>query len=136
MPPLSQSLHEELGKRLRQRREELVETVRARTDAPEGEAPAISPIPHRGQPEDGQVAEMVSHNEQHFADHETALLHQIDEAIGRLESGGAGICVVCGCEISEERLLATPWVQTCIVCQQRIEDEHERTHRDGAPPTM
>ena len=56
----------------------------------------------------------------------------VDAAIGRLENGGYGICVSCGCDIPEERLLATPTVQTCIQCQERIEQE-EGT---GRGPTM
>jgi DnaK suppressor protein len=132
MPPISQELHEELGKRLRQSREDMLATVHARTDGDTDDRPAISPNAHMGQNDDAPTAEMLSHNEEHLAEHETNMLHEIDAALGRLESGGAGICVVCGCDIPEERLLATPTVQTCIQCQERIEKE-EGT---GRGPTM
>jgi len=132
MPPISAELHEELGKRLRQSREDILATVQARTEGDTDDRPAISPNAHMGQNDDAPTAEMLSHNEEHLAEHETNLLHDIDAAIGRLESGGAGVCVVCGCDIPEERLLATPTVQTCIVCQERIEKE-EGT---GRGPTM
>ena len=132
MPPISAELHEELGKRLRQSREDILATVQARTKGDTDDRPAISPNAHMGQNDDAPTAEMLSHNEEHLAEHETNLLHDIDAAIGRLESGGAGVCVVCGCDIPEERLLATPTVQTCIVCQERIEKE-EGT---GRGPTM
>jgi DnaK suppressor protein len=75
---------------------------------------------------------MISHNEEHFADQETAHLHAIDVALGRLESGGYGICVECGREIAEARLLATPTVQTCIQCQELLEKEQRR----GAGPAI
>lgn len=132
MPPISPELHEELGKRLRQSREDILATVHARTDGDTDDRPAISPNAHMGQNDDAPTAEMLSHNEEHFAEHETNMLHEIDAAIGRLESGGAGICVVCGCDIPEERLLATPTVQTCIQCQERIEKEEG----SGRGPTM
>jgi len=132
MPPISQELHEELGKRLRQSRDDIMATVHARTDGDTEDRPAISPNAHMGQNDDAPTAEMLSHNEEHLAEHETNMLHEIDAAIGRLESGGAGICVVCGCDIPEERLLATPTVQTCIPCQERIEKEEG----SGRGPTM
>jgi DnaK suppressor protein len=132
MPPISQELHEELGKRLRQSRDDIMATVHARTDGDTDDRPAISPNAHMGQNDDAPTAEMLSHNEEHLAEHETDMLHEIDAALGRLDSGGAGICVVCGCDIPEERLLATPTVQTCIQCQERIEKE-EGT---GRGPTM
>lgn len=132
MPPISPELHEELGKRLRQSREDILATVHARTDGDTDDRPAISPNAHMGQNDDAPAAEMLSHNEEHLAEHETNMLHEIDAAIGRLESGGAGICVVCGCDIPEERLLATPTVQTCIQCQERIEKEEG----SGRGPTM
>jgi DnaK suppressor protein len=130
--PISPELHEELGKRLRQSRDDIMAAVHARTDGDTDDRPAISPNAYMGQNDDAPAGEMLSHNEEHLAEHETNLLHEIDAAIARLESGGAGICVVCGCNIPEERLLATPTVQTCIVCQARIEKEQGA----GRGPTM
>ena len=136
MPPISQSLHEEIAQRLQQSREATLATVRARTDsdadADAGEAPQIGPGAHMVTGDDAPEAEMIAHDEQHFTEHETTLLHEIDAAIDRLESGGYGICASCGCEIPEQRLLATPTVQTCIACQERIEQEQG----GGRGPTM
>lgn len=127
--PISQALSAELGRRLRQSRADVLAAVRARTG---GDDPAIAPGSHIGQNEDRPQAEMISHDEEHFAEHETALLHDIDAALGRLASGAAGICVACGREIPEDRLLAAPTVQTCIGCQSRIEQEQ----RSGRGPTI
>lgn len=132
MPPISQQLHEELGKRLRQSRADMLAAVRARTDGDTDDRPAISPAAHMGQNDDAPAGEMLSHNEEHLAEHDANLLHEIDAAIGRLESGAIGMCVSCGREIPEARLLATPTVQTCIACQERIEKEQ----RTGRGPTM
>lgn len=132
--PISQSLRDDLAKRLQESRDAALATVRARTGLdPEGdEPPVISPRAHLVQNDDAPTAEMIAHDEERFAEHETRLLHEIDAAIGRLESGGYGICESCGCEIPEQRLLATPTVRTCVPCQERIEKE-EGT---GRGPTM
>jgi RNA polymerase-binding transcription factor DksA len=132
MPPLSQELQEEIGKRLRQSREDTLAAVRARTDGDTDDRPAIAPMSHMGSNDDAPAGEMLSHNEEHLAEHETNLLHDIDAAIGRLETGGYGVCVSCGQDIPEARLLATPTVETCIPCQERIEKEQGA----GRGPTM
>lgn len=132
MPPISQSLHEEVAKRLQQSRASTLAAVRARTDTDGGAPPQIGPAAHMVLGDDSPEAEMTAHDEQQFADHETALLHEIDAAIGRLEAGGYGICESCGCEIPEQRLLATPTARTCIACQERIEKESG----GGRGPTM
>src|SRR3954463_12083720 len=87
--PITPESSTEIGKRLRQSRGQVLAAVRARID---GDPPSIGPGAHIEQNEARPQAEMISHNEEHFADHETALLHEIDAAIGRLESGGYGIC--------------------------------------------
>jgi DnaK suppressor protein len=132
MPPISAELQEQLGQQLRQRREEILAAIHARTDGDTDDRPAISPVAHMGSNDDAPAGEMLSHNEEHFAEHESNLLQEIDMAIGRLESGGYGICVSCGVGIPEDRLAATPTVQTCIACQERIEKE---THT-GRGPSM
>lgn len=132
MPPLSQSVSQELSKRLHQARQDLLDTVRSRTGPQGDEAPSIGPLAHQGQSDDAPQSEMISHNEQHLADHESRLLHEIDVAIGKLESGGAGICESCGRDIPEDRLLATPTVRLCIGCQEQLEQD---THT-GRGPSM
>jgi len=132
MPPLSQSTHEEMHKRLHAAREDLLGAVRARTTADEGDAPTIGPLAHEAQGDDRNTAEMIGHDEVHLAEHDAATLHEIDVALGKLEAGGAGICESCGQQIPDARLLATPTVRMCIACQERIEKE---THT-GRGPTM
>lgn len=130
--PIHQELHDELGKLLRQQRDDVLASVRARTGAAPDERPAIGPGAHLGQGDDMSTAETISHDQEHLGQHDTDLLHEIDAAIGRLESGGIGICVSCGRDIPEARLLATPTVQTCVPCQERIEQEQHT----GRGPTM
>ncbi|MGG7606160.1 TraR/DksA family transcriptional regulator [Massilia sp. BKSP1R2A-1] len=132
MPPLSQSVSEQLRASLHQAREDLLDSVRSRTESPDDEAPSIGPLAHQGQSDDAPQSEMLSHNEQHLADHESKLLHEIDVAIGKLESGGAGICESCGRDIPEARLLATPTVRLCIECQKQL----EKDRHTGRGPSM
>lgn len=127
--PISPQLHAEIEQRLKRTRQDVMASVAARIG---GEAPEIAPSTHTAQNEDRPVAEMISTNAEHVADRETALLHDIDAALGRLETGGYGICVECGREISEQRLLATPTVQTCIQCQEMLEKEN----RTGPGPAI
>ncbi|GAA5020211.1 hypothetical protein GCM10025794_07380 [Massilia kyonggiensis] len=113
MPPISPELHEQLGQRLHKAREDALATVRARTDGDTDDRPAISPNAHMGQNDDAPAGEMLSHNEEHLAEHEANLLHEIDAAIGRLESGAIGICESCGRDIPEARLLAKSRTWAC-----------------------
>jgi RNA polymerase-binding protein DksA len=41
-------------------------------------------------------------------------LHQVDEALTRIEEGTYGNCASCGKEIPVERLEAVPWTTLCI----------------------
>ena len=49
------------------------------------------------------------------------LVSEIDAALGRIEDGTYGTCVVCGRPIGEERLEAVPWATLCIDDQRRLE---------------
>lgn len=40
----------------------------------------------------------------------------VDEALERIDSGGYGICLVCGSEIGDERLEALPATALCRRC--------------------
>jgi len=132
--PLSQSVHDEMKKRLLQAREDMMGALHSRIDAnqDDGAAPSIAPLAHTDTGDDRVSAEMISHDESHLAEHDNDTVREIDVALAKLENGGAGICESCGCEIADARLLATPTVRTCIVCQDRIEKESGI----GRGPTM
>jgi RNA polymerase-binding protein DksA len=129
--PISPQQHAEIEQRLKQSRQDVMDSVSSRI---RGESASIAPATHTAQNEDKPQAEMISHNEEHYADRETAVLHEIDAALGRLETGGYGICVECGREIAVERLMATPTVHTCIQCQEMLEREQRRVN--GSPPQI
>ncbi|GAB6058111.1 TraR/DksA family transcriptional regulator [Desulfonatronum parangueonense] len=43
-------------------------------------------------------------------------LNAVNMALQRIGAGTFGLCLECGEEISEKRLLAIPWTATCIEC--------------------
>jgi DnaK suppressor protein len=59
-------------------------------------------------------------------DRERRLLHKIDEAITRVESGTYGICEACGSDIDERRLMARPVATQCIDCKTEAEQLETR----------
>ncbi len=56
-----------------------------------------------------------------FASKSGRLLYHIDEALRRLQNNTYGKCVVCGAEISLERLNVVPHARMCIKCKEKEE---------------
>ena len=129
--PLSPSLSAEIEKRLRADRADMMKHVRVRLEDA-NEPAAISMLAHITQNDDMPAADMLGDNELQLLGHELHAVHEIDNALARLDAGTAGVCFVCGQQIAEQRLLATPTVQTCVACQERI----EKQDRTGRGPTM
>lgn len=48
------------------------------------------------------------------------LLREIQEALGRIESGDYGTCMECDEPISVKRLQAVPWALYCVHCQEEL----------------
>ena len=47
------------------------------------------------------------------------LLHKVEHALRRIESGGYGICEVCGEAIPVARLEVLPYATTCVTCASK-----------------
>lgn len=60
-------------------------------------------------------------------DRERTLIHKIREAIRRIDEGDYGICVNCGGDISERRLIARPVATHCIDCKTEAEQLERRS---------
>jgi DnaK suppressor protein len=56
-------------------------------------------------------------------------LGRLDEAIGRIEAGEYGDCLVCHVEISEQRLRALPFAVRCTRCESLREQDQARARR-------
>jgi RNA polymerase-binding transcription factor DksA len=51
------------------------------------------------------------------------LLYQVNEALGRIEEGSYGLCILCKKPILANRLKAIPHAQTCLKCQEAQESK-------------
>lgn len=54
-------------------------------------------------------------------DSRSALLHELNSAIERLEAGTFGICLECEEDIPARRLQALPWAARCVPCEEKVE---------------
>jgi DnaK suppressor protein len=127
MPTLSPSTADELRKRLDTARDDVVAQLRSRLDGSD-EPAAVSLLAHLGQPDDVSQAANIRDDETMLLGQERNLLRAIDSARRRLDEGVANVCIVCGNDIPDDRLLALPTAQTCVACQRRAEAEA------GTPP--
>jgi len=55
---------------------------------------------------------------------EATLIHKIDYALMKIESGTYGVCENCGAQIPYERLKARPVTTMCFECKE-LEEEQE-----------
>ena len=50
-------------------------------------------------------------------------INDIDEALSRIADLTYGVCMTCGNLIDKNRLIHSPFVKTCTICQQTLENE-------------
>lgn len=65
------------------------------------------------------------------ADRETYEIQLVQGAIQRVEQNEFGICLDCGEEINNSRLLANPIAKRCLDCQTKHENDFDQ--RDATP---
>ena len=70
---------------------------------------------------DPSVADEVASEEFTEAEHNSAVLQQVREALGRVADGTFGRCIVDGGPIEERRLEAVPWTPYCLKHEKRLE---------------
>ena len=58
-----------------------------------------------------------------LAANDRELLHQVNDALDRIEEGNYGLCVSCKKPIPASRLKAIPHAQTCMKCQELLESK-------------
>ena len=61
--------------------------------------------------------------------HIEAEMHEVDDALQRLDAGTYGRCQACGRPIEPERLEANPMARYCKDDQAKAKQEHWRLHR-------
>lgn len=55
-------------------------------------------------------------------------INDIDEALSRIADRTYGVCMTCGNLIDKNRLVHSPFVKTCTLCQQTLENEAKESH--------
>ena len=70
---------------------------------------------------DASVADEVASEDFIEAEHNSAVLQQVRDALGRVADGTFGTCIVDGGPIEEPRLEAVPWTPFCLKHAQRLE---------------
>ena len=61
-------------------------------------------------------------------DSERRILHEIDDALQRIEDGTYGICEGTGEPISKARLKAQPWARYCVEYARMVEEGRVEEH--------
>jgi len=76
-----------------------------------------------GVPDEGDLSHYDADKDVAFnlGERETEQLHEIDEALRRIDDGTYGTCVGCGKPIDEERLEAVPTARYHADCQADLE---------------
>lgn len=74
--------------------------------------------------EDVAVDFLEMQQEQSIQYNEQAILTEVEQALGRLDNGTYGKCVVCGQPIPEKRLQALPWAARCIKDEELLEQRN------------
>ena len=57
-----------------------------------------------------------------LASNDRELLYKVDSALKRIEDHAYGLCRDCSKVIATARLKAIPYVETCLKCQEKIEE--------------
>jgi len=70
---------------------------------------------------DASAADEVASEEFTEAEHDSAVLQQVRDALRRVADGTFGTCIVDGGPIEEARLEAEPWTPYCVKHAQRLE---------------
>lgn len=61
-------------------------------------------------------------------------LNRILEALDRISKGTYGICLECKSTIPAERLIALPYAELCVPCQERLEGKGRRAWKSYRYP--
>jgi DnaK suppressor protein len=108
-------------RRLRARRDELVDILRAELRASKSEQYADLAGEVHDDVGDRSVAELLRDMAFSGRERESDELRDVAEALERIRQGTYGLCVDNRAEIPRERLEAYPTAKRCLQCQQRYE---------------
>ena len=83
----------------------------------------------------GDILDMVSEERTReleilLTDREKRKLHQIDDALDKIEDNTYGLCEECSAKIQRARLKVLPFAKCCIDCQEKNEREEKYTKEE------
>jgi len=109
---------------LEKKRDEIRQNLASLTEAHPTPVGAIEASDGPQDFEDVAVDFLEMQQEQSIQYNEQALLTEVEQALGRLDNGTYGKCVVCGQPIPEKRLQAIPWAARCIKDEEQLEQRN------------
>lgn len=114
--PLAPELLAQLRWRLLNERQRLLQLCDSDYDAGRG-------VPHEGTEDDAELASLSSDKELAYtlSDSEHAQLHEIEDALERMDLGTYGTCEHSGKAIPLARLEGLPWARYCAEYQELAE---------------
>lgn len=118
----------DLGERLRQRRQELIDALRQRLHQSDNQV-EMALFNYFASLDDAATSSQLADCDVAQLSHELAELRAIDLAIGRIAADTYGSCAACGVPIALDRLRAQPGAQMCLACQEELEQQPHRLHR-------
>jgi DnaK suppressor protein len=128
---LSERDREALRAALEQRRNALVEEIRAQLARSDDEhyVDLAGRVADTG---DASVADLLADVGAAMAERDVRELREVEAALGRMREGTYGECVDCGADIDLQRLRANPAAMRCIRCQTR----YEKGFAHGSTPSL
>lgn len=130
MPGLSEKQLQYFEQRLKKRREELRDIIRAEL-ASSGQEDFVELAGMVHDAADESFAELVRGIKLTNRARELEEIQDVEAALERITNGAYGTCVECNDDIAYERLDAYPTAKRCITCQSRR--ENRRGGRDATP---
>jgi DnaK suppressor protein len=113
---------EKLRRQLERDRAAMVERLERMQWSPESDEAGV---PGGGETalEEGDAAQVSERRDMAFTSRERLArrLARLTAALERFTQGTYGTCQLCGQDIEAQRLTAVPEVETCLVCQERVE---------------
>lgn len=114
----SKTFLKKIKEKLLQERQDIVDRAKQRPD-----------IDTDGDETDEIQGNLIIQMQNHLDTRDAAKLHQITEALNRIEEKNYGICQECEEEIPEKRLLANPYFTLCVACAEERETESKQRKR-------
>lgn len=118
---LAQSTLDKYRKRLEEERDRLTKLIEEATEALELARQAEASAERSPDPGNAEAGSMKFEYEKELSMQQNAidLLHKVEHALSRVESGTYGLCESCGNSIPAARLDALPYAVFCVDCARR-----------------